>query len=303
MKFLFLPILLLVNFFLFAQKVQYVYYFDGDMNATDKDKGVIIGRGVKQNNGMDVGFFLLKNNQRLFTARFTDSTLNFLNGNRVDFYADGSLKQKSMYKMNVPDGLTQKWNEVGNKTDSVIFQNGDTIFVAHNVYANNIFLISRHEEDRASNTLKESWYWPDGTLNNIASFKGEKGISTKYNKDGSVERMDSLFTRTYTNASFPGGQKAWRSFLERNLRPETPIRNGAAPGIYMVIIEFKVNLDGTLSGFKPVTKLGYGMEDEAMRVIKSSGKWIAATRYERTVTAYVKQPVNFQVIDQRNMKF
>lgn len=302
MKFFLLSLLLVINFSLFAQQVRYVYYFDGDMNPTDKDKSVVIGRGVKQKNGIDVGFFLSKNNQHLFTASFTDSTLNVLNGNRIDFYPDGSFKQRSAYKMNVLDGLTQKWNEAGNETDSVIFRNGDTVFVAHNVYANNIFLISKHEEDRLSHTLKESWYAPDGNLDNVASFTGEKGTSTKYNKDGSVERIDSLFTSKYTNAAFPGGQKAWRNYLERNLRPETPITKGAAPGIYMVVIEFKVNLDGALSDIKPVTKLGYGMEEEAIRVVKSSGKWIPATRYGKTVTAYIKQPVNFQVIDQRNMR-
>lgn len=62
--------------------------------------------------------------------------------------------------------------------------------------------------------------------------------------------------------------------------------------------QFIVEKDGSISDIKPLTKLGHGMEDEAMRVIKASGKWQPAMQNGRQVRAYHKVPVTFQVLEQ-----
>ena len=59
-------------------------------------------------------------------------------------------------------------------------------------------------------------------------------------------------------------------FLTRNLNPGIPIDNGAPAGTYKVIIQFVVDLDGNLSDIKALTNYGYGMEQEAIRVVKKA---------------------------------
>ncbi|MEQ1678624.1 MAG: energy transducer TonB, partial [Chitinophagaceae bacterium] len=44
-----------------------------------------------------------------------------------------------------------------------------------------------------------------------------------------------------------------------------------------------------------LTNHGYGMEEEAMRVIKKGPKWTPAVQNGRQVKAYRKQPITFQV--------
>lgn len=112
------------------------------------------------------------------------------------------------------------------------------------------------------------------------------------------EPEPEIFTKVEIDASYPGGASAWRNFLERNLRGETPVDNGAAPGNYTVIIQFVVDVAGNVSDIKPLTNLGYGMEQEAVRVLKRSGKWKPAIQNGREVKAYRKQPITFQVLEQ-----
>lgn len=107
-----------------------------------------------------------------------------------------------------------------------------------------------------------------------------------------------IYSKVEIDAGFPGGPAKWREFLQRNLRGEVPVDNGAPTGNYTVIVIFVVDKNGNVSDLKPLTKLGYGMEEEAMRVISRSGKWKPAMNNGKEVTAYRKQPITFQIVEQ-----
>ncbi|HMR81838.1 MAG TPA: energy transducer TonB [Niabella sp.] len=125
------------------------------------------------------------------------------------------------------------------------------------------------------------------------SLEDGKGLIVSTRK----EEIDytQTFIKVEIDASYTGD---WKRFLERNLSGEVPIDNGAAPGTYTVLIQFIVDTDGSISDIKPLTRHGYGMEQEAIRVIKKSGKWKPAIQNSREVKAYRKQPVTFQVMEQ-----
>lgn len=106
------------------------------------------------------------------------------------------------------------------------------------------------------------------------------------------------FVKVEIDAKYPGGATAWRNFLERNLHGEIPVDNGASYGTYTVIIQFVVDKNGNVSDVKPLTNFGFGMEAEAIRVIKKSGRWLPAIQNGEEVKAYRKQPITFQVLEQ-----
>ena len=106
---------------------------------------------------------------------------------------------------------------------------------------------------------------------------------------------DIVFTKTEVEPSFPGGLKGWRSFLEHNLNAATPVDHGAGVGTYVVMVQFIVDADGQVHDIKALTNHGFGMEEEVVRLMKSSPKWIPATQNGRQVNAYQKQPVTFVI--------
>ena len=111
-----------------------------------------------------------------------------------------------------------------------------------------------------------------------------------------------IFDRVEIEASFPGGDQAWRNFLEKTINAATPVENGAPAGTYTVIIQFVVDKNGNISNMKALTHHGYGMEQEVLRVLLKSPKWTPAIQDGRQVKAYRKQPVTFQVIDEGRKK-
>ena len=90
-------------------------------------------------------------------------------------------------------------------------------------------------------------------------------------------------------ASFPGGKPAWQKFVGKNLNPTIGIDNGADKGTYKVVIRFTVTKDGTLKDFQPVTHYKHGFEEEVIRVLKLSPKWLPAKKKGIVVNSAVEQ--------------
>lgn len=89
----------------------------------------------------------------------------------------------------------------------------------------------------------------------------------------------------------------WIRFLERNLNPDVPVSNGAPVGKYTVLIQFVIDQEGKVSEIKPLTNMGYGMEQEAIRVLKKADKWNPAIQNGRQVKTYRRQPITFLIND------
>jgi protein TonB len=56
-----------------------------------------------------------------------------------------------------------------------------------------------------------------------------------------------------------------------------------------------VDKEGNISDVRGLTSRGYGMEEEAVRVIKKGPAWVPAIQNGRKVKAYRKQPITFVV--------
>ncbi len=164
-------------------------------------------------------------------------------------------------------------------------------------------------EAEAIRVIKKSGKWVPATVNNenIKSYRKQSITFQVKGKETSVvvndlasnsaqqnetNKESEVFTRVEIDAAYPGN---WRNFLERNLNGQVAVNNGAGPGTYTTIIQFIVDKDGTISNMKALSKHGYGLEEEAMRVIKASGKWKPAIQNGREVKAYRKQPITFQI--------
>ena len=110
-----------------------------------------------------------------------------------------------------------------------------------------------------------------------------------------ADEEDKIFTKVENEAQFPGGQQAWIRYLQKNLNANAPVDNGAPPGTYQVIVKFIVSKDGSISDVNAESKHGFGMEDEAVKIIKRGPKWQAALQNGRNVNAYRRQPITFVV--------
>jgi hypothetical protein len=97
---------------------------------------------------------------------------------------------------------------------------------------------------------------------------------------------------------FPGGQTAWKSFLEKSIDTKSFVLKND-PNVSLTWIEFIVNEDGSLSNFKPLTKSPFGKEFEAIRILKLSPNWIPATKNGKKVKYKWVQAFSFSITSLR----
>jgi len=106
---------------------------------------------------------------------------------------------------------------------------------------------------------------------------------------------NKVFNKVEVDAEFPGGQAAWRNYLQKTLNANVPVDNNAPEGTYTVVVKFIVSKDGSLSDISCESDPGFGMCAEAVRVIKKTKNWTPAIQNGRNVNAYRRQPIVFAV--------
>ncbi|MDE5996676.1 MAG: energy transducer TonB [Muribaculaceae bacterium] len=76
-------------------------------------------------------------------------------------------------------------------------------------------------------------------------------------------------------ASFPGGEKALASYIDKNLKyPQPSISNGIEG---VVNVKFLVKVDGALDNLAIVRLVDPDLEAEAIRLVKAMPAWNPAT--------------------------
>ncbi len=128
--------------------------------------------------------------------------------------------------------------------------------------------------------------------------KGLKGtVSTtmpEKKSGGNAEETDSEGYYTNVSPAYPGGDRALVSFFQNNIEyPQEAAENGVEG---TVNISFLVDENGKIS--YPMTnppRLGYGLEEEAMRVFNKMPKWTPGSLKGKNVKTRFTLPVTFQL--------
>jgi len=119
-----------------------------------------------------------------------------------------------------------------------------------------------------------------------------KGVVEAPKKD--EEDYDKTFTKVEIESEYPGGASAWLRYLNKNFRYPDDAVNNEIQGT--VVVQFIVDREGNVSDVAAISGPDNGgLREEAIRVIKKSGKWTPAVQNGRQVKSYKKQPIVFKL--------
>ncbi|MBC7586972.1 MAG: energy transducer TonB [Chitinophagaceae bacterium] len=131
--------------------------------------------------------------------------------------------------------------------------------------------------------------------------KGRKGkaiIVINSSSAGTNTAMEAdkegIYNRADVMPSFPGGEKALIKFLEDNIQyPQAAIDEGVEGSIK---VSFAVDEAGKV--YTPMIKsekMGYGLEEEAMRVISKMPKWNPGSIKGKNVKTRFEVPITYVI--------
>jgi protein TonB len=92
-----------------------------------------------------------------------------------------------------------------------------------------------------------------------------------------------------------GGAAAWQKFLEKNIRYPSQASEANKQG--KVFLSFIVETDGHLSNIVVDRGVGYGLDDEALRVLKLAPAWKPGIQNGHKVRVKYTIPISFTIQD------
>jgi len=105
----------------------------------------------------------------------------------------------------------------------------------------------------------------------------------------------TIFTVAEVQPTFPGGEAALYKFLNANLTYPMLAKEMRVSG--MVIVQFVVERDGSITDVVVARSVGVGLDEEAVRVIKLMPKWIPGRQGNYPVRVRYTIPVRFTLVD------
>jgi protein TonB len=146
-------------------------------------------------------------------------------------------------------------------------------------------------EDTKIGTVNQEGIKDEGITAPPVSDAG-KGVVEAPKKD--EEDYDKTFTKVEIESEYPGGPAAWLRYLNKNFRYPDEAVNNEIQGT--VVVQFIVDKEGNVSDVQAISgPTDGGLREEAVRVIKKSGKWTPAVQNGRQVKSYKKQPIVFKL--------
>ena len=107
------------------------------------------------------------------------------------------------------------------------------------------------------------------------------------------EEVEEIFTIVEDQPEYPGGMNAFYKYIGTNMRYPVQARRMGVEG--RVFVQFVVEKDGSLSEIQVIKGIGYGCDEEALRVIKQSKKWTPGKQRGRAVKVRMILPIMFRL--------
>ncbi len=198
------------------------------------------------------------------------------------------MKDSLTYTTGMVFGTSLSWHANGYLSDSTVI-NSDGSGVQVSCFDNGVPSAAGRYGRGKTATGKWQFFNQQGKLCATEIYNDGKRISKEY-FDGDGNVMDT--TGTDGDAVFPGGQKAWQNYLEKQLYfPEQFKITGADKAV--VHVAWEIDEAGNVVNARVTGPFAPQFDKIALEVIKKSPKWKPASAHNRNIKAYKLQPVIF----------
>lgn len=132
----------------------------------------------------------------------------------------------------------------------------------------------------------------------VAKTKKSGKVSTGASSDDTKVKMEKdkmgYYNRTEVLPSYKGGQNAIENYITNNIEyPQDAIDNNVEA---VVNVQFGVDENGNISNVSTTgNKIGYGLEEEAIRVVSKMSKWTPGQVKGKNVKTWRTLPINYKL--------
>jgi TonB family protein len=289
--------------------------------------GELVLEGFYDKNGLKEGEFKrYYNNEKIYSVG--EYRQGRLGGVWSYFDEDGSLYEKVVFNdtdfyiedyfdkngNHLVENGTGKWEKVfrdrlGYLILTAFFENGERVNIwtvkdeTGEIVVKEIYKEGRMKKGIATGNpskryneskFRHNLFYP-GSFENVEGFK--VGACTKvdypYIAGLPGKPYEAIFQIVEKNATYPGGVPAFYNTLQKTMTYPVQAQRMGLEG--KVFVEFVIDEEGNITDVQVLRGIGGGCDEEAVRVIKNSGKWIPGEQRGQKVRQRMVLPITFSL--------
>ncbi|MCE6988693.1 TonB family protein [Dyadobacter sp. CY323] len=127
---------------------------------------------------------------------------------------------------------------------------------------------------------------------------GEK--FTNYHAGNVTETTSAAYKVTEQKPQFPGGHEAMLGYLRENIKYPDAALKANVQGV--VLVQFTVDVDGTLGDVVIIKSVGFGLDGESIRLVKKMPKWEPAIQNGKPIRSSQAIEINFDLEEAKSKK-
>lgn len=286
-------------------------YYDWEWKPCDPSRARFVSLTEKTDSGWLRKDFYLSNKQLQMKGLYADSACTIPDGWFRYYYANGNWSAAGRYVNDKKEGLWLSYHINGMMSDSVFYESGKPLYRMG--WHKNGYASDSSVYDAAGAGVHIYWY--DNGVPSAAgrTYKGKLNGRWQYfhknGKPASVEDYDNekQLNRTYYNeegvpltdttshdrpATFKGGNTKWKSFLESRLEFPQGVRL-VNTDMITVVIEATIDEEGNVTDVMVTVPFNPLFDDEAVKLMQRSPKWMPAISHNRRVKHIIRQVIFF----------
>ncbi len=290
-------------------------YFDYNWQNSRPDNARFYSITKKNDSGwIRMDFFLLdKKNKLQMKGLYADKENTIRNGIFNWYYAYSGLKTHGEYINNKKEGTWYDFFENGEMEDSLNYKNDLPIGISLSRYQNGYQKDSLNMDENGNGTYvkwfdngapseagryidfdkkigKWQYFNKNGNLSEDEVYdNGVLQSRNDYNQDGTIN--SDTASRDH-EAFFPGGDKAWKKYLNANLRFPNNLELRNSNSVTVVVLA-TIDEDGNIIDVEIPVPFQKDFDNITMDVFKNSPKWIPAVEHNRKVYSTARLAVEY----------
>jgi protein TonB len=123
------------------------------------------------------------------------------------------------------------------------------------------------------------------------SSKGTKGSDVIERGGATIKNVPLTFVEEMPE--FPGGEQKLQEYLKAHIEYPNAAIDAVRQG--KVLVRFVVNEDGTITNVEARNTIGFGLEEEAMRVVRAMPRWTPGKNNGIAVKVWFQVPIFFKL--------
>ncbi len=157
-------------------------------------------------------------------------------------------------------------------------------------------------EEAAIDVVKKMPSWKPGSINGVVTpvyYNIPIRFSFYYRTNTVVNEKipDNIFLISTLKPQFPGGRTAMIDFISKTLKYPKGALDNKIEG--KILLKFIIDSIGKVCCVDIVGEpIGYGLEEETIRIIRSMPKWTPAYKDDRPVAVYYRMPITFKFFEE-----